>query len=77
MSRGCRHFELYLNDDDCSTIKVDVPTKIVGFDDFVDEDIVVGYAYREGYINNEDLDCLDYVEEVSREGHFDIANSYR
>lgn len=76
MSKGLRTFKLYLNDYDATVITVKVPTKIIGFEDEFNEDMVVAYAYDEGYITEEDYDYIDYVEEEQRVGHFDIVNSY-
>lgn len=76
MSKGLRTFKLYLNDYNDTVITVEVPTKIIGFDDVFNEDMVIAYAYDEGYITEEDYEYIEYVEEEQRVGHFDIINSY-
>jgi len=76
MNKGLRTFKLYLNDYDYTVITVEVPTKIIGFDDVFNEDMVIAYAYDEGYITEEDYEYIEYVEEEQRVGHFDIINSY-
>lgn len=76
MSKGLRTFKLYLNDYNDTVITVEVPTKIIGFDDVFNEDMVIAYAYDEGYITEEDYEYIEFVEEEQRVGHFDIMNSY-
>lgn len=68
--------EIYMPDHEYK-VEIDISSKDIGVDEFVDENTVIQIAYEEGIVTEEIFDYIECVTEISREGHFDIINKYK